>query len=114
VITEYLIGTFVGIVIGVISGVVALVLLRTMNRMSTKDVAALVAVVAEFLAIPTFMFMGQYLASHLIKWIEPEVFSLPYLVTVSVVFAIIVGPAVFKWVHRISFELGQEVSQSDD
>jgi len=109
------IGMLLGIVIGVLSGVVTLALLKTMAEASINNVASLVPVTTEVLAIPTFMFGGPWATATLLdEALELDELLLPYATVVTTVFVLIVIVPMYKWILRLSIELGESVDKSDD
>ena len=101
------IGIAIGILIGLVSGTVALVLLRTANTVSIKNVSALIAITTEILAIPTFWFGGPWVATGLLKLVEIEKIINPYIVTLATTFVIIVIYPIGSWIIQLAKELGQ-------
>ncbi len=100
-------GIAIGILIGIVSGAVALVLLKTANTASIKNVSSLVAVTTEILAIPTFWFGGPWIATDLLKLVELDKIINPYIVTLATTFVVIVIYPIGRWIIQLARELGQ-------
>jgi hypothetical protein len=101
------IGIALGLLISLISGAVALVLLKTANKASLKDVSSLVALTSEILAIPTFWFSGAWLTGRLLKDIAPDKIMAPYSISLAVSFTLIVGYPIFRWIVSLGEQLGR-------
>lgn len=101
------IGIAIGILIGLVSGAVSLILLRTANTASIKNVSSLIAITTEILAIPTFWFGGPWVATGLLKLVEIEKIINPYIVTLATTFVIIVIYPIGRWIIQLAKELGQ-------
>jgi len=64
-------GISLGLLIGLITGAVVALLLRTAgDEKNQKDVKAILSVVAELLAIPTFWFGGSWLTTRMLGAID--------------------------------------------
>jgi hypothetical protein len=101
------IGIAIGILIGLLSGAVALVLLRTANTASIKNVSSLIGITSEILAIPTFWFGGPWVATDLFELVEIEKIINPYIVTLATTFVKIVIYPIGTWIIQLAKELGQ-------
>ena len=102
----FITGIALGLLIGILSGVVALVLLKTANTASMKDVSSLVALTSEILAIPTFWF-GPALANYL-KWVPWEEIKVWYLPSLFVSFTVVVCFPLFRWIVSLGEKLGRD------
>lgn len=100
-------GIAIGILIGVTSGVVALVLLKTANTASVRDVSSIVALTSEILAIPTFWFGGPFVSTTLFKLVPLAGMINPYIVSVAISFTLLVAYPIFRWVIQLGTELGR-------
>lgn len=110
-----LIGMLLGIVIGVLSGVVTLALLKTMAEASIKNVASLVPVTTEVLAIPTFMFGGPWATTKLLgEVLKLDELLLPYVTALTTVFVLIVIVPMYKWILRLGIELGESAGKFNE
>jgi hypothetical protein len=103
------VGIAIGILIGIISGTVALVLLRTANTASIRNVTSLVAITTELLAIPTFWFGGPWVATGWLKLVRLEQIINSYILALSMTFVIVVAYPICRWILQLGRELGQEV-----
>jgi hypothetical protein len=107
-VTEGLVeGVALGILIGVTSGVVALVLLRTANTASVKDVSSIVALTSQMLAIPTFWFGGPWVSTELFHLVSLDAIINPYIVSLAITFTFLVAYPIFRWVVQLGEELGR-------
>jgi hypothetical protein len=107
-VTEGLVpGVALGILIGVTSGVVALVLLKTANTASVKDVSSIVALTSEILAIPTFWFGGPFVSTKLFGMLSLDAIINPYIVSLAISFVLLVVYPIFRWVAQLGAELGR-------
>lgn len=104
---ELVAGVALGLLIGITSGVVALVLLRTATNASAKEVSSIVAVTSEILAIPTFWFGGPWVSTKLFGLLSLAGIINPYIVSLALSFAVLVGYPIFRWVARLGAELGR-------
>ena len=110
-----LVGMLLGIVIGVLSGVVTLALLKTMAGASIKNVASLVPVTTQVLAIPTFMFGGPWATTRLLgEVLKLDELLLPYVTALTIVFVIIVILPMYKWILHLAIEMGESAGNSDE
>ena len=100
-------GVALGILIGVTSGVVALVLLKTANTASVKDVSSIVALTSEILAIPTFWFGGPWVSTKLFGLVPLAGMINPYIVSLAIAFTLLVAYPIFRWVTQLGAELGR-------
>jgi hypothetical protein len=100
-------GVALGILIGVTSGIVALVLLKTANKASVKDVSSIVALTSEILAIPTFWFGGPWVSASLFGLVPLAGMINPYIVSVLFSFTLLVAYPIFRWVVQLGAELGR-------
>ncbi len=98
-------GIFIGILIGIVSGTVALILLKALNKASIKKVSQIVSLTAEFLAIPTFMFGGQWVSTDIIRVANFDIGS--YLISLALTFILMVIYPIFRWVAQLGEELGK-------
>jgi len=103
---DAIIGVALGLLIGLISGAVALVLLKTANTASVKDVSSLVTLTTEILAIPTFWFGGPWVSATLLNLVSlPRIIN-PYIISVAISFTVIVSYPVFRLIVHLGAELG--------
>lgn len=100
-------GIALGILIGIISGMVALVLLKTANSASIKNISSIVAITTEILAIPTFWFGGPWIATSLLNFIKLDQIINSYIVSLATTFMIVVVYPVSRWIIQLGRELGQ-------
>ena len=100
-------GVALGILIGVTSGAVALVLLKTANTASVKDISSIVTLTSEILAIPTFWFGGPWVSTTLFRLIPLAGMINPYIVSVAISFTLLVAYPIFRWVIQLGAELGR-------
>ena len=103
----FVVGIALGILIGITSGAVALVLLKTANTASIKDVSSIVALTSEILAIPTFWFGGSWVSTSLFRLVPLAGMINPYIVSVAVSFSLVVAYPIFRWVVQLGAELGR-------
>ncbi len=103
----FIAGIALGLLIGVVSGTVALVLLKTANTASVKDVSSIVALTSEILAIPTFWFGGPWVSASLLKLVPLAGMINPYIISLAICFPVIVSYPVFRWIVRLGAELGR-------
>ena len=94
-------GTWIGILIGIISGAVAIILLRTIIRVSIKKIRTILTLIAEFLAIPAFMWGG-----HKIPMSDFDLGK--YAESLTITFGIIVIYPLFRLIIKLGEELGKE------
>lgn len=100
-------GVALGLLIGITSGVVALVLLKTANTASVKEVSSIVALTSEILAIPTFWFGGPWVSTKLFGLVPLAGLINPYIVSLAISFSLLVAYPIFRWVTQLGAELGQ-------
>jgi len=100
-------GVALGLLIGVTSGVVALVLLKTANTASVKEVSSIVALTSEILAIPTFWFGGPWVSTKLFALVPLAGMINPYIVSLAISFSLLVAYPIFRWVAQLGAELGR-------
>jgi hypothetical protein len=105
------IGIFVGVLIAIITGVILLVLLKTVHGAKIDNVSAVVAVVAEIAALPTFWFGGPWLATSLLQLVPLNEFINPYIVSLCIVFLIFIAFPILKWIGQMARDLGKEAPQ---
>ena len=98
-------GLFIGVLIGVISGMVTLLLLRTATGASIKEVKAIIAITAEFLAIPTFWFGGPWVTTALLNLVPLTKFLNPYIISLTISYLIIVFYPIFRWIIKFADDL---------
>jgi len=101
------VGIAIGILIGVTSGTVALVLLKTANSASIKNISSVVSVTAEILAIPTFWFGGPWIATDILKLVELSQIINSYIIALATTFLIVVGYPISRWIIQLAKELGE-------
>jgi hypothetical protein len=107
-VTEGLVpGVALGVLIGITSGVVALVLLKTANTASVKDVSSIVALTTEILAIPTFWFGGPWVSTKLLGLVSLAGIINPFIVSLAISFTLLVAYPIFRWVAHLGAELGR-------
>jgi hypothetical protein len=94
-------GTFIGVLIGLVSGTVMLVLLRTASSASIGHVKAIIAITAEFLAIPTFWFGGPWLTSTFLQLVSLEEMLDPYIVSLTLTFLVLIFYPIFRWIVKM-------------
>lgn len=102
------IGIFVGVLIAVITGVILLVLLKTVHGARINNASAVVAIVSEIAALPTFWFGGPWLATSLLQLVPLREFINPYIVTLCIAFLAFVSFPMLKWIGQMARDLGRE------
>jgi len=100
-------GVALGSLIGITSGVVALVLLKTANTASVKDVSSIVALTSEILAIPTFWLGGPWVSTKLFQLVPFAGMIDSYIASVAIAFTLLVAYPIFRWVIQLGAELGR-------
>jgi hypothetical protein len=103
---DSIVGIALGLLIGLVSGAVALLLLKTANTASVRDVSSLVTLTSEILAIPTFWFGGPWVSATLLKLVSLSQIINPYIMSVAISFTAIVCYPVFRWIVNLGAELG--------
>ena len=83
---------------------VAVLLLNTASTGKIGDYRAIMAIVAELFAIPTFWFGGPWISTSFLNLIPLDEMILPYVVTLAIVFVVIVGYPASRLIIRIGNE----------
>lgn len=90
-----LVGIVVGGLNGIITAVILLVLLQTSLDARVSNVTAVLAIVAQILALPTFWFGGPWLTTKLLRSVPIEQMINPYLVCLALTFVGFAGGPLF-------------------
>ena len=88
-------GVIIGFLIGLISGLVSIILLGIAVAATVSNVAAVSALIAELLAMPTFWLGGPWMSTAVFKLVELDQIFLPYLISLAITFiAIVIYPTI--------------------
>jgi hypothetical protein len=108
---DLVIGIFVGVLIGVITGVILLVLLKTVHGANINNASAVVAIVSEIAALPTFWFGGPWLTTTLLQLVPLNEFINPYIISLCLTFLVFIAFPILKWIGQMARDLGKEAPQ---
>jgi len=93
-----------GVIIGLLSGAVLVLLLRTSNRVSRKNVSSILTIISEILGIPLFWFCGTWLTTEMLHDLPKD----PYIISLAITFTGIAITPIYTLTRRVARELGEE------
>lgn len=97
------VGIPLGVLIGVVTGGVAILLFRTGWRES--DLAGLLKIIGQILAIPAFWFGGPWLTTTILASVDVDEIRSSYLISLAIVFVPLAGFPVV----RMSWDTGRHI-----
>ena len=103
-----LIGIITGLLIGILTGIIFIILLRTAHGARIGNVSAVVTIVMQIAALPTFWFGGPWLTTTLLKGVDPAEMLNPYAMTLCITFVLLAGLPIIKLILQTAAELGRE------
>ncbi|NIM50651.1 MAG: hypothetical protein GTN78_03610 [Gemmatimonadales bacterium] len=107
-----LVGIALGILVGAVSGTVAVTFTRTLAQQSAKSAKTVIALTAEFLALPTSWFGGSWMTSSWLAEIDRAAIIQPYALSLAVTFMVVFGYPLVRYVIHQGNTIGRVDRQS--
>jgi hypothetical protein len=101
------IGITLGFLIGLVTGAVVILLLRTAMVQDAKDIKAILSIVGELLAIPTFWFGGPWLTTKMLVSINVGETLPSYMAALVCTFTLVALYPIVRLVIRTGSQIGQ-------
>ena len=101
-----MLGVFLGLLIGVVTGVALALLLGSAAR-ARGQWGVITAVIGELLGLPTFWFGGPWVTTEWLRLADRADILLPYVVTLTIVFCVIVVRPVIKLIEAVEIRLSR-------
>jgi hypothetical protein len=104
--TQPEVGIPLGVLIGVVTGGVAILLFKT--GWHETDLAGLLKIIGQLLAIPAFWFGGPWLTTNLLASVDLDQIRASYLMSLAIVFVPLAGFPVVMMSWRTGLNMGAQ------